>query len=107
MGRSFGDGFGKEAVQSMAARAGAREGGAGLDPRLERQSAIALDQGIDEVAAGAEEGKGLVDGRKERAERGEELHDGPFWRACRTARAVLVRLSAGLLGGLHIPYGKC
>ena len=78
MVRSFGGGFGEEAVQSVAARAGAREGGSGLDPRLERQTAVALDQGIDEVAAGAEECKGLVDGRKERAERGEELHDGPF-----------------------------
>ena len=94
-------------MQSVAARAGAREGGAGLDPRLEGQASVALDQGIDEVAAGAKEGNGLVDGRKQGAERGEELHDGPFWRACRTARAVLVRLSAELLGGLHNPYGKC
>ncbi|MBU3682860.1 MAG: hypothetical protein FGM39_02365 [Phycisphaerales bacterium] len=78
MGRSFGDGFGEEAVQSVAARAGAREGGTGLDPRLERQPAVALDQGIDEVAAGANEREGLVDGREERAERGEELHGGPF-----------------------------
>jgi len=78
MGRSFGGGFGEEAVQSVSARAGAREGGAGLDPRLERQAAVALDQGIDEVAAGAEECKGRVDGGKQRAERGEELHDGPF-----------------------------
>jgi hypothetical protein len=78
MGRSFGGGFGEEAVQSVAARPGAREGGAGLDPRLERQPAVALDQGVDEVAAGANEREGLVDGREERAERGEELHDGPF-----------------------------
>jgi hypothetical protein len=78
MGRSFGGGFGEEAVQSVAARAGARAGGAGLDPRLEGQAAVALDQRIDEVAARADECEGLVDGRKQRAERGEELHDVPF-----------------------------
>ena len=78
MGRSFGDWFGEEAVQAVAARTGAREGGSGLDPRLERQPAVALDQRIDEVAAGADECEGLVDGRKQRAERGEELHDVPF-----------------------------
>jgi hypothetical protein len=78
MGRSFGGWFGEEAVQAVAARPGAREGGAGLDPRLQCQPAVALDEGVDEVAARANEREGLVDGREERAERGEELHDRPF-----------------------------
>ena len=103
----------------MAARAERRAGVVGLlhgvRHRLDGQAAGALYHVLDEVAAGAEHDErfALGGGREQRAEAGKELHGVSFvwgWAAgagVRIARAVLVRLSAGVLAPLQISYGKC
>jgi hypothetical protein len=76
----FGGGRVEESVQAMAARAGRGEAAivfleAVAGGRLECEPAVAFDDVLGEVAAGAEDDERFVGGgSEERAERGKELH---------------------------------